>query len=331
MTEPARVDRGPAVSWHWSFFLLGAVYAVPAMAVIPFDPTAGVALAVGVLPVAVFNLPGMRTGRRLIVLIGMLSGASFFLGSLLTQSPPLAIGGLLVIAVGAALWARTTRVGKLVLAVCVPLVGIALSIHDLALGVGLAGLVVLGALYAWGVAMLWPEHSEPLPAAPPAAPVRDTVLYGMLLGLSGATAAAVGYAMQAEHVGWATGAALLVMRPVREQLVLRSIGRAASVMVGAFAGAALAFQGPGSIVTAVAVGGALAALTATQGSRWYIAPGFTSFIVLTLILQGPGEDPAHRFAERVLETCIGVGIALFFGAVIPAMIRLWRQRKGTPS
>jgi hypothetical protein len=34
-----------------------------------------------------------------------------------------------------------------------------------------------------------------------------------------------------------------------------------------------------------------------------------------------------RFAERVIETGLGVGIALFFGAVIPSLIRLRRQTR----
>ncbi|UUT36591.1 FUSC family protein [Microbacterium elymi] len=100
-------------------------------------------------------------------------------------------------------------------------------------------------------------------------------------------------------------------------------------MVGAFAAAALALLGPQTSITAAAVGLALAALSATQASRWYVAPGFTSFIALTLILQGPDRQPVARFVERVFETCLGVGLALFFGAVIPAGIRLWRARRRT--
>lgn len=78
------------------------------------------------------------------------------------------------------------------------------------------------------------------------------------------------------------------------------------------------------LVTIATVGLAIAALAATQGSRWYIAPAFTTYLALTLILQGIGERPGLRFAERALETLIGVALALLFGAVIPILIRAAR-------
>lgn len=331
MTERVRPALTGGISWRWSFFLLGAIYALPAVVVIPFDPIAGLGLAVGVLPVAAFNLPGIKRGRRMIAVVGLLSGVSFVIGSLLTQVPMLAVLGLFALAVGASLWARASRIGALVLALCLPLVGIGLSIAEVAWGAVLALLIIAGSLYAWGVSMLWPEHQVPPPPRQPTPSTADTLLYGVLLGLAGASAAALGYLFEVQHVGWATGAALLVMRPVRDQLVLRSIGRAASVMVGALAAAGFALLAPEPWAIAVVVGLVLAALSATQASRWYIAPGFTSFIALTLILQGPGERPAVRFVERVVETGIGVGLALLFGALIPEVIRLWRQRRGTPS
>jgi uncharacterized membrane protein YccC len=78
------------------------------------------------------------------------------------------------------------------------------------------------------------------------------------------------------------------------------------------------------------VGAVIAALSATQTSRWYIAPAFTTFVALTLILQAPGERPGARFLERTIETAIGVGVALVFGALVPALIRSIRRRKGSP-
>lgn len=323
-----RVRGRPAdIAWHWSFFLLGAIYALPAMIVTPFVPAVGLGLAVGVLPVAAFNLPGYREGRRAILLVGSVSGLCFVVGSVLTQQPVVAVISMFVLAVVFALWARKKRAGLFAMVLCLPLVGIGLSFHDLRLALVIGGVMVLGAAYAWAVAMLWPEHQV-------APPVRDSVpgrgemlLYGTLLGAAAATAAAIGYALRLEHVGWATGAALLVMRPVRDQLILRSIGRAASVVAGAFAAAALALLSPTSLATALAVGLAIASLSATQASRWYVAPAFTTFVALTLILQAPGSRPAARFLERTIETGIGVGVALLFGALVPALIRRWRQRK----
>ena len=39
------------------------------------------------------------------------------------------------------------------------------------------------------------------------------MIYGLCLGLAGATAAAIGFALDFDHVGWAATAAMLVMRP----------------------------------------------------------------------------------------------------------------------
>ncbi|MGB4777315.1 FUSC family protein [Microbacterium sp.] len=331
MTGPVLPREAADIAWHWSFFVLGAIYALPAMIVIPFSPAAGLGLAVGVLPVAAFNLPRFRRGRRAILLVGCISGACFVVGSLLTQRPVLAVVAMFLLGVGFALWGRVRPAGRLAMALCLPLIGIGLSFDDVALAATVAGLMVLGAAYAWGIAMLWPEHQVPLPVRDSEPTRQEMLLYGVLLGGAAATATAIGYALQLEHVGWVTGAALMVMRPVREQLILRSVSRSAAVVVGAFAAASFALLTPSPLAIAVAIGLVIAALSATQASRWYIAPAFTTFVALTLILQAPGERPGMRFVERTVETAIGVGVALVFGALIPALIRLRRSRRSRRS
>ena len=327
MSATKNIPMGRPISWSWSHFLLGAVYAVPAMAVSAFDPRAGLALAVGVLPVAAFQLPGYRRGRRVIPVVGALSAVGFLLGSLLTQVPALAVAALLVLSVAFALWARTARAGFMALVLVLPLTGIALSYRDLAEGTGIAVLVFAGSLYAWAVAMAWPERQTPPPPRPPTPTTEESLTYGTLLGTAAAIAAALGYILGLEHVGWATGSVLLVMRPARDQVFLRSVGRAASVILGALVATLLAQLAPPAIVIAATVGLALATLAATQGSRWYVAPAFTTVLALTLILQGPDEQLGARFAERTLETAIGVALALFFGAVIPALLLDARRRR----
>lgn len=306
---------------------MGAAFALPAAVVIPINASAGLALALGVMPAAVFNLPHRRRGRRAILFVGALSGLSLAIGSVLTQLPALAVVAIFSLAVACALWSGTSRFGALAMAVCLPIVGIGLSFGSVQSGLLLGGCMVAGSVYAWLVSLVLPE--SPDIAAPPAGrmPRKRLLIYGILLGLAGATAATIGYVLDLEHVGWATGAALLVMRPARAMLFLRSIGRAASVLIGAFAAAAFALLSAPSAVTAVVVVAVLAALAATQGSRWYIAPGFTSFLALTLILQGSAGTPVDRFNERVLETLLGVGIALIFGAAVPAALRFVSERR----
>ena len=51
--------------------------------------------------------------------------------------------------------------------------------------------------------------------------------YGVRLGLAGAVCAAIGFALDLEHVGWAVTAALIVMRPSPEAAAA-AVGRSAS-------------------------------------------------------------------------------------------------------
>ena len=123
--------------------------------------------------------------------------------------------------------------------------------------------------------------------------------YGVRLGLAGATCAAVGFALDLEHIGWAVIAALMVMRPDPDAQLLRSAGRAGSVTAGALAAVAVIEIGPPDEVLAVIAALALAGMAATVGSRWYIAPAFTTFLVFLLLLYG-NQDQAP---SRVAGTC----------------------------
>ena len=110
-----------------------------------------------------------------------------------------------------------------------PMVGVGLSYSDLGKAAALAGVMVVGSAFACLVSMSWPEHA----AAPSSARVpKPTLEYGVRLGAAGATAAAVGFLLDLEHVGWACAAALLVMRPAAEMQRLRSVGRIVAVALG---------------------------------------------------------------------------------------------------
>ena len=64
----------------------------------------------------------------------------------------------------------------------------------------------------------------------------------------------------------------------------------------------------------------------TRASRWYVTGGFTTFSVISLTIHADAEHGADAFAERVLETLIGVTVALLFGS-----IHLRRRIAGAPS
>jgi uncharacterized membrane protein YccC len=80
------------------------------------------------------------------------------------------------------------------------------------------------------------------------------------------------------------------------------------------------------VVIAVAVIVALTGLAATRPSRWYVTAGFTTFIVILLLVYGSPEQAETRFLERVVETLLGVGIALIFGVLLLATTA-WVEQK----
>jgi uncharacterized membrane protein YccC len=183
--------------------------------------------------------------------------------------------------------------------------------------------MVLGSIFGCVVSMFWPERT---PAqAPPAAP-KPTLGYGVRLGAAGATAAAIGFLLDLEHVGWACAAALLVMRPAAEMQRLRSVGRIIAVAIGALVAIALVRLTPPAWVYSLAAIAALAGCGATHGSRWYVTPAFTTFLVFLLLLYSRPQDAASRFNERVLETVLGVGIAYVFGLALPVLAQRLRRR-----
>ena len=208
------------------------------------------------------------------------------------------------------------------LALAVPLVGAGFSYaDDVQTAAELAVAFVVGSVYCWLVSLPWPEFPDQVKAPPPVPP-RVMAGYGLRLGLAGATCAAVGLSLELDHAGWAVLAALIVMRPDPDAQRLRSVGRAASVCAGALAAICLVAAGPPDAVFAVVAALALAVLTGTMGSRWYVTPAFTTFLVFLMLLYGNPGQAVDRFWERVLETLFGIGVAYVFGILVPqAMLR----------
>ncbi|MGZ4197039.1 MAG: FUSC family protein [Solirubrobacteraceae bacterium] len=169
------------------------------------------------------------------------------------------------------------------------------------------------------VSMLWPERSPPTRPTATAPGSKPTIEYGIRLGAAGATAAAIGFLLNLEHVGWACAAALLVMRPNADMQRLRSAGRIFAVAAGALAGAGLVRLHPAAAIYSLAVIAVIAAAGATHRSRWYVTAAFTTFLVFLLLLYSEPQTATKRFNERVLETLLGVAIAYFYGLAVPAL------------
>ena len=71
---------------------------------------------------------------------------------------------------------------------------------------------------------------------------------------------------------------------------------------------------------------AIAGAAGTRGSRWYVTPFFTTCLVLVMLLDA---DPTVANEQwRFAETVLGVGLAYFFGLLLPRLLRrrtAWRM------
>jgi len=324
MTAPSSRPVGHAgapLTWAWPEAALGAALAVPGAIVALGDVDKGLALAIGVLPSAIIGLAPMRRARVQTVLLGLLIAVPLVVGSVLSHVPWVAVPVLFLLCLGAAVCSVGHRLGQVALVLSLPMAAIGLSYQDLGESLALAALMVAGSVVAFVVSLAWPER----PAQPAAAlPSASMVDYGVRLGLAAATSAAIGFALDLDHVGWACAAALLVMRPSTEMLEERSVGRIVSVSLGAMVAAALATLSTTPAVYALCIVIALAGAAATHRSRWYVTSLFSTFLALSLLVYSNPSDASARLVERFIETALGVGIACLFGLLVPAF---WGPRQ----
>ena len=324
--RPATGGGTPAIAWSWPAAGRGALFALPAALVAAHDPGRGLALAVGVLPAALIGLPATRRARLGLPVAGLCVGLPMVLGSLLSHHDLLAVSGVFAFAVVAAQLAARRRLGMVVMSLCLPMVGAGLSYRDLGQAAGFAVLILCGSLYAYLLTLLWPERPAPAGADPPALMDRRTALdYGLRLGGCGASAAACGLALAPTHPGWPVTAALLVMRPAPDMQRLRSVGRVLSVFAGGAVALLLLRADPPDWGYAPACLGAIVLAAATHGSRWYLAPAYTSLLVLLMLLHADPAQAHGRFNERVTASVVGVALAYLFGLLLP---RLTDRRHG---
>ncbi|MFI5617874.1 FUSC family protein [Streptomyces sp. NPDC051567] len=320
--DGAAAPQRPAVAWSWPACALGVVYALPAGVVSLHDPGRCMALAIGVLPAAVLGLPAARRTRLVIPVLGLAVGVSLLVGSALAHFTWVAVPGMFVLAVGAALLAARRRLGILAMTLCLPLAGAGLSFGRVADALETAVLIFAGSLYACLVCLAWPGRSgAPSPGGPSPLPPGDgraALDYGLRLGAAGATATAVGLAWAPTHPGWPVITALMVMRPRADMQRLRSIGRVGAVLAGVCATVALLYTAPPGWAYGVTALVVTALTTATQGSRWYILPAFPTVLILLLLLQSEPGQESGRVAERIGATVVGVALAYVFGRLLPS-------------
>jgi hypothetical protein len=319
-----------ALAWNWVDAGRSALCVVPAALAIAFgDPSKGLAWAIGILPAASVGMAPTRRGRANLVLIGALFAVSILFGSLLSQAAVVAVVGIFLVAYGSAILASRRAFGQVAMTLCAPVAAIGLSYGDLGEATGLALLMLAGSIWSFAIVMLWPEQLPQADTPPP--PLMSPAFarhYGVLLGLAAASSAAVGEAIHTDHVGWATAAAMFVMRPKAEMQELRSVGRVASVFLGALIAVLFVRTDPSAAAVAIMAVAAIAGVAATRQSRWYVSPMFSTVLVLTLLLYSDATTTTEqwRFNERVGATMLGVGFAYLYGLAIPQIAEVLRGR-----
>ena len=319
---PPQAGTGVPLAWRWADAGWGTILAVPAVIATAVDPALGIPLALGVLPACILPLPAIRRARVVYVIIGALVGVSLLLGALLAGLPaPVAALVLAAIVMGAAAATARFRAGLLLLVLAAPLVGAGLSYgENLAHAVGAAALMTVGGAYAWLVALAWPAHAAPPPAARAAPALRPLLLYGVAIGIGAGIAYLVGVAAAMDHPGWAPAACLLVARPVAAQLELRTVGRVVSVFLGALVALWLVSLELAPLALALVAGATVVGAAATRASRWYITSAFTTLLVFLMLLLPEPAQATQKFSERLVETVLGAGLAVVFGVVLPSLV-----------
>jgi hypothetical protein len=311
------------MAWSWSSALFGALCAViPAIVIATGDPKKGLALGVGALPAVGIGVQPERRKRLGMIALGVLFGAFLILGSLLTRSHWVAVLGMFAVPLGASVLASRRPLGLVALMLAAPLIAVGLSYDDLGEAISIGGLLVLGSLAATLIALAWPGRPPLERTQPILMSQAKAVRYGTRLGLAAACAAAISYASGTDHPGWAPAAVLFIMRPQKEMQQLRSCGRVLSVFVGGLIGAWLLSLDPAYGVLGLSLVVALACSAATRGSRWYVSPLFSTFLViLMLLVSNYSAATAHwRLAERFGWTVVGAALAYLFGLLLPRLL-----------
>ena len=210
--------------------------------------------------------------------------------------------------------------------------GLALGMnHPAPDGFAVAAVMLAGSVWATLVTWSWPRpHPPAVPAArerAPDGPVarRATHSYAVLFAAAAGTGLALGYLLGLAHVAWASAAAMFIMRPDPGLLASRAVGRTVATFAGVVAAGLLLRRGPAELALAAA---AVAAMVAVRTSRWYVTSAGSGLIVLLISGVEHPRPFAVSFADRLLETALGAGLALLFGVAVPAGLR--RARAAAP-
>src|SRR3954454_1889550 len=167
------------VAWDWRNAAFGAVISSVAAIVIAFGHIeTGLGLLIGAIPAAIVGLPPRRRDRRRVLIVGILFGASQMFGSILAQWTPVAVVGMFLLGLAAALLITRSAMGWVVLTLCLPLAGIGLTYKGLTESAGVSFLFILGSAIAFVGALCFRENEAPSRQDPPLLEMRVARDYG---------------------------------------------------------------------------------------------------------------------------------------------------------
>ena len=313
---------------------VGVVPAFPLIALGHLPP--GVAFMIGLLPTSLMGIAPRRRLRVVYGLVGCLFGVGILLGATINSSHTAVVSAslFLVICLGATMLAATRPAGAVLLGILIPSLGVGTG-YEVSRAAALMVAFVAGSI--WSCLVMLPVHEfEGVPGAlarlkamqPP-----HTKTYGVLLGLTAATAILAGAIFDIPYAGWIATAALLVIRPVQQMTGWRGVGRAISTIVGTLLVMLTLHLDLGYLATAVACS-VIAILTiGARTSKLYITSFGTAFLILTIELhQVSSRTDVHQVGRyRIGNNVLGAAIALFFGLLVSWLLeRYWfAPRSGT--
>jgi hypothetical protein len=299
--------------------LHAALGVVPAFVLIAAGHlTVGVAFAIGLLPTSLMGIAPRRKLRLVYGIVGCLFGLGILLGALIINAHDIFDTALLFFGICflATILASKRPVGTLLLGILIPSLGIGTG-YGISKAAGLMLAFMAGSLWSSLVMLPWPE-SPPDPQARvrlTAMRPRHVKTYGVLLGLTAATAIFVGHFFDIPYPGWIATAAMLVIRPVQDMTGWRGVGRAVSTIAGTILVIIVLGLSLNHVQTAL-VSAVIAVLTiGARTSKLYVTPFGTAFLILTIELYGVSNVASLQEVgrHRIVNNVVGAFIALFYG------------------
>jgi hypothetical protein len=318
-----------------------ALGVIPAVVLIALGHlTAGVAFAIGLLPTSLMGIAPRRRVRVVFGIVGCLFGLGIFVGAVIFNAFDLVPAALVffVVCFGATGLSSLRPAGGVLLGILIPALGVGTG-YTIADAAALMIAFIAGSLWSCLVMLPVPEF-EPDPDVAQrlaAAQPPHVKAYGVLLGLTAATAILVGPVFDIPKPGWIATAALLVIRPIQQMTGWRGVGRALSTIAGTVLVIVTLELDLGYGATAIICAVITILTIGARTSRLYVTPFGTAFLILTIELYGvDSPDSLHPIGHaRIVNNVLGALIALFFGQLVSGLLERWyfapRARPARPA